>query len=536
LLSTQHIFSLFMGAFLIVTSAPQLSWAQTTPANASASNDKEIYAPDFFAQFQPRTAADMIIRVPGFTITGQDGGGRGFGQANLNVLINGRRPSSKSSGANQILGRIPADNVVQIEIVDGASLDIPGLSGQVANIITKATRKISGNWGYSARAEQGTAPQLLEGNVSIAGSRGDLDFVVSLNSRQFTLSENGFEQFFDGNGVQTQDRIEDVNFRITRPTADVNLTWEPDNGHIANLNLSTSLGNRNQTIIEDFTVLAGDDISGQSLNFGGSDEWIYEIGGDYAIPLGSGTLKLIALNRFENSDSSNRFVNILNGEIPTLSIFENDQDTGETVGRLEYNFKPAPSQDLQISAEGALNFLESDTSVFETGDTEDSLDNVRVEEERAEGNLTHSWNFSDKINFQTSIGAEYSRLSVVSTDEPARNFVRPKGFFTASYKANPKYTFRTRLERAVGQLNFNTFVSTVNFTDDIANAGNNLIVPSQQWNTSLEVQRFDDKVISGTLRLFAEFIEDPIDQILLPDGSQGPGNLGFVEFPNRFTP
>jgi len=146
-----------MGAFLIVTSAPQLSWAQTTPANASASNDKEIYAPDFFAQFQPRTAADMIIRVPGFTITGQDGGGRGFGQANLNVLINGRRPSSKSSGANQILGRIPADNVVQIEIVDGASLDIPGLSGQVANIITKATRKISGNWGYSARAEQGTA-------------------------------------------------------------------------------------------------------------------------------------------------------------------------------------------------------------------------------------------------------------------------------------------------------------------------------------------------------------------------------------------
>ncbi|MEP1231684.1 MAG: TonB-dependent receptor plug domain-containing protein, partial [Litorimonas sp.] len=486
---------------------------------------KEIYLPDFFITFQPRTAEDMIARVPGFTVTGNDAGGRGFGQANLNLLINGRRPSSKSSGANQILGRIPADNVVQIEILDGASLDIPGLSGQVANIITKSTTKLSGNWGYSARWEEGTAPQILEGNLSVAGSRGDLDFVLSVESRQFTVSENGFEQFFNGDGVQTQDRVEDINFRITRPVIDANLTWDPDNGHVANLNLSSSLGNRNQTLVEDFTVLFGDEISGQSQNFSGEDEWVYEVGGDYAFPLGPGTLKIIALNRFENSDSGNRFVNNLNDEIPTLSIFENDQDEGEFIGRLEYNFKPFPKQDLQISVEGAFNFLESDTLFFETGDIEETLENVRVEEERAEGNLTHSWNVSDKLSFQTSLGAEYSRLSVVSTDEPSREFVRPKGFLSASYKVSPKYTLRARAERAVGQLDFGTFVSTVNFTDDIANAGNNLIVPTQQWNTSVEVQRIDDKVLSGTLRLFAEFIEDPIDQILFIDGTQGPGNL-----------
>ena len=82
----------------------------------------------------------------------------------------------------------------------------------------------------------------------------------------------------------------------------------------------------------------------------------------------------------------------------------------------------------------------------------------------------------------------------------------------------------------MGQLDFGTFVSTVNFTEDIANAGNSLIVPTQQWNTSLEVQRFDDSIVSGTLRLFAEFIEDPIDQILFPDGSQGDGNLDSALF------
>ena len=503
-----------------------MAWGQeNAPAAAS-----ESYLPDFFAQFQPRTASDMIERVPGFTVSGQDGSGRGFGQANLNLLINGRRPSSKSSGANQILDRIPAENVVRIDILDGASLDIPGLSGQVANIITETSNKISGNWGYSARFEEGTAPQILEGNLSVTGARGNLDYVVSFESRQFTRTMEGLEQFFDADELQTQDRLEDISTLRTRPTLDVNLTWAPDNGHVANLNLSGGLGNRNDFTIEDFTVLSGDELSGQSQSFRGRDEIEYEIGGDYTLPLGSGSLKLIALNRFENSDRGNRFFEFLEGQDPTLSIFDNDQDEGELIGRVEYNFKPRPKHDLQISVEGALNFLESDTLTFETGDLEDTLENVRVEEQRAETNLTHSWNKSDRLSFQTSLGVEYSRLDVVSADEPARNFVRPKGFFSASYKASPTYTFRARAERSVGQLDFGTFVSTVNFTEDIANAGNSLIVPTQQWNTSLEVQRFDDSIVSGTLRLFAEFIEDPIDQILFPDGSQGDGNLDSALF------
>ena len=506
------------------------AWAQDNAITTATQSTSESYAPDFFTQFQPRTASDMIERVPGFTVSGQDGSGRGFGQANLNLLINGRRPSSKSSGANEILDRIPAENVVRIDILDGASLDIPGLSGQVANIITETSNKLSGNWGYRARFEEGTEPQILEGNISIIGARGNLDYVVSFDSEQFTRTNEGFEQFFDADGVQIQERLEDISTLRTRPTLDVNLTWTPDNGHVANLNLSGGLGNRNDFTIEDFNVLAGDELSGQSQSFRGRDEIEYEIGADYALPLGSGTLKFIGLHGFENSDRSNLFTEFLDGQAPTISLFENDIDEGEFIGRVEYNFKPAPKQDLQISTEGAFNFLESDTVLFETGDIEDTLENVRVEEQRAEANLTHSWNLSERLNFQTSLGAEYSRLAVVSTDEPAREFVRPKGFFSASYKVSPAYTFRARAERAVGQLDFGIFVSTVNFTEDTANAGNSLIVPTQQWNTSLEVQRFDDKVISGTLRLFAEFIEDPIDQILFPDGEQGPGNLDSALF------
>ena len=96
-------------------------------AFAQESSLAQSYTLDYFEQFQPNTAQDMITRVPGFTLQDSDDNQRGFGQASLNILINGRRPSAKSQNANDILGRIPAENVIRIEILDGASLDIPCL-------------------------------------------------------------------------------------------------------------------------------------------------------------------------------------------------------------------------------------------------------------------------------------------------------------------------------------------------------------------------------------------------------------------------
>ncbi|MEO0447492.1 MAG: hypothetical protein AAF191_15575, partial [Verrucomicrobiota bacterium] len=65
-------------------------------------------------------------------------------------MINGQRISSKSTSARETLSRIPATNVERIEIVEGASLDIPGLSGQVANVIATANG-MSGTWTYRHR-------------------------------------------------------------------------------------------------------------------------------------------------------------------------------------------------------------------------------------------------------------------------------------------------------------------------------------------------------------------------------------------------
>jgi outer membrane cobalamin receptor len=122
--------------------APAWAQDQQPPASSAIS---EVYTAQDFARFAPRNALDLIERIPGFDLGGSGGGGgggggggdaaRGFGQADENLLINGERISSKSTSTADQLSRIPIANVVRIEVVDGATLGIPGLSGRVANII-----------------------------------------------------------------------------------------------------------------------------------------------------------------------------------------------------------------------------------------------------------------------------------------------------------------------------------------------------------------------------------------------------------------
>lgn len=129
-------------------------YAQTL---AAPSEDTKTFTIADFEQFAPRTALDMVSQIPGFSISGSDGQ-RGFGQAQENVLINGQRISSKSTSARDALARIPAANVEKIEIVDGSDLDIPGLSGQVANITAKANG-LSGTWNYRQRFRENLRPR-----------------------------------------------------------------------------------------------------------------------------------------------------------------------------------------------------------------------------------------------------------------------------------------------------------------------------------------------------------------------------------------
>ena len=86
-----------IGALLLVAAVPLVE-ASTTKDEAI----RQTYYPEDFSQFVPRSALDLVKQVPGFNID-EGGGDRGFGQADTNVLINGRRVSGKSNGPAEAL-------------------------------------------------------------------------------------------------------------------------------------------------------------------------------------------------------------------------------------------------------------------------------------------------------------------------------------------------------------------------------------------------------------------------------------------------
>jgi len=501
------------------------------PPNSNTESQTQVFKPDYFLQFSPQTAADMVSRLPGFEIRGNEGGERGFGQASLNILINGRRPSSKSSGANQILGRIPANNVTQIEIVDGASLDIPGLSGQVANIIAK-TGELSGNWEYALRFEQGSQPQLGDGEINFSGRRGNLELVGGVDFGQFLFTEDGEEVFFDGAGQLFQNREEKTGFNTQRPRANLNLSLERDNGHFVNLNLSGERRNTNISVFETFEDLTDPIFSGASEARNGTDRDTYEISGDYSLsaPLfgRSGQLKFIALHRGVNFNLSSGFVFDDGEPGQSISVFLREDEEREYIGRAEYNWQTGDTTDWTASIEGVLNTLESKTELSVDG-VADPEEFVEVEETRILGNISRSWALNNKTNLQASIGAEYSVIDVPTSTLEAVSFFRPKGLFSASHSIDERWTLRGQIERAVGQLDFGTFVSTVGLVDGTTTQGNDEIVPEQSWEAELELAKQNPTGLSGRATLFYNLIEDPIDQIpfIDVDGTlnQGPGNL-----------
>src|SRR3954447_10081717 len=147
MLEWRSIRALLWAGSSLAAAAPLM--AQPPVPAARTASAKRVYTPADFARFAPRTAYDMLAQVPSFTIRSADTTERGLGQASENVLINGQRIADKSGGAVDQLKRTSAANVERIEIVEAGSLGIPGLSGQVANIILKSHAKGSGQFSWN---------------------------------------------------------------------------------------------------------------------------------------------------------------------------------------------------------------------------------------------------------------------------------------------------------------------------------------------------------------------------------------------------
>ena len=530
-----------LGAFTLLLSHPagaqdagpsagdSATTAQTPLVQNAAELSARTFTPADFERFAPRTALDMVLQIPGFSIEGGDNGNRGLGQATQNILINGQRVSGKSNDAATSLSRIDAASVIRIELLDGASLDIPGLTGQVANIV------------YSAKAFGGTfvwQPQLrprlednwFAGSVSLSGKAGATDWSVSLANNAQRQGNWGPENLRAPDGTLILVRDEFASNYRDRPRLAASLSRTASNGNILNINAAGELSYSTRRVEGDVSSPAGE--RSRELFLGTEKEWNAELGGDYEFALGAGRLKLIALARNEHSPFVNAFTarDLAPGAVDRGNRFVLTVDEGERIARGEYRWK-AGGGDWQLSLEGAYNTLDSEATLFVRNASGAEVErplpgaSARVTEKRGEAIVSHSRPLTDTLAAQVNFGGEYSVIAVSGANGTSRSFVRPKGSVSLAWSVDPTLTVNAKLERRVDQLNFTDFLASVDVANDTDRSNNPELVPPQRWQIELDATKQLGKW--GSIKPFARFalIEGVVDTIPLSPTEEALGNL-----------
>ncbi|NBP72096.1 MAG: hypothetical protein EBU57_02675, partial [Alphaproteobacteria bacterium] len=329
------------------------------------------YAADYFNEWQPITAQDMLDRIPGLAGGGGPGGrggppggggnpssggrGLGSGSGGTDILIDGKRIAGKNNQTGGLLSRIPADQVQEIQIIRGTSgeLDVRG-SSQVINVVLfEALSSNSVSWETTGTYSQDQT-FTPTGAVALSGQRGDFNYLLSLRSdRRYTHSqtyEHSVLADFAPNDTIYEDRLNtrdnnalSMNFGYNiSPNSSVRM-----NALYAIQDSPTDIDRITRDLRSTPTALTIE----KETNPSDRDNW--EVGGDYEISFANGgRFKLLAIANQNNQDSTrNRFKMDADGLFEKNLFLNSDSTTEERIVRSSYTMDIFTGQSLEFGIE-----------------------------------------------------------------------------------------------------------------------------------------------------------------------------------------
>ena len=503
----------------------QAAVAALPVATATPQQGVISYSPAFFASFQPSNAMEMVNRVPGFSFDGGDDDVRGFGGAGGNVLIDGQRPAAKSDNLENILRRLPSGNIERVDLIRGSAtgIDMQGKS-VLLNIIRKNAGGFRGLASFATNyvVDDGrTAPQMrLEGSGGANGRTWEL----GLSSARFVDDRSG-----DGPRL----RISPTGAPLIRSFVEseggggeVRVTGAfetPLLGGTFRLNGVASL--------EEFDYTEQNRRSfpsvSQELDQFGDDEKEIEVGARFNRSFGpKASLETVLLQRNEDSHFGETFQAPGNGV-----IFAIDATSGESNARTVLKYSWNERLSFEVGAEGAFNWQESETNFVENGIAVVlPAANVRVEETRGEVFGKATWRPTPRWTIEAGLRQEASKITSSGDITLGKTLYFTKPRLAMTWAATPTTQLRGRIEREVGQLDFDDFVADTSFnTGAGVQAGNPDLSPDQAWVGEMTLeQRFWGKgALVVTYRHFE--LKDVIDSapVRSPGGIfDAPANIG----------
>ncbi len=530
------LIGLFTVVFATSSSFAQEADAERQAVDPGDSDSTVVYTADFFAQYNPITASDMLDRIPGLNIFGGGPGGgnnRGLGTGG-NLLINGQRIAGKDNSARDQLDRITAAEVERIEIIRDTSgaLNVRGAS-EVVNIIMTAVPSRSSTTAQLVQRLNHDDTYEVGGSVAWSQQIGNFQALVNLEARPNYENRDNREVRVTPDG-ELLGTLFETNIRDQdEHTLSTNMSYSTG-PHRMQFNALLRDGDHPRPIRRDFVDFTDTGpINSIQEELIDNEQSNWEVGGDYEFSFADGSrlAVLFVLNDEIRNFVRERFQANPASEPLSKNLFiDSKRENKEFIVQTNYNFSLTDSQSLRVGAERANNQLDSSLLIGSSFGSEPPSDEygglsplrsisnlgTHVEEIRYEGFAFHNWTISDRASLESSIVYETSEISQSGVVNKTRDFQFWRPTFDYRYNFADNFRFRGTIRRNVSQLSFSSFAATTNEEDRDrdAFAGNPELEPETSWNyeAELEYRLPNDAGVLST-SLFYSDIDNKIGRI-----------------------
>jgi hypothetical protein len=534
-----------MAALALTTGA--VGQPTTSAEPAAKDGRKTVYEAAFFAQYAPRSAYDIVQRVPGFTLdlgaTQTQQGSvdvRGFAGTAGNVVINGARPSTKAETLDVTLARIPAQQVIRVELGPGDlyGSDYAGKS-QVLNVVLSQQAGIDGNVTASAkRWSTGYVNTDIQASASIR--RGPSTINLSAGTGRNRQLEEGTDTLTDpatGELVQfrrkhnsyfNKDPFLSASWALERGSDDairLNARWQPS---------SFDLFQRNRVTPSD--APQHDDNLIQTYR-----DPILELGGDVTRPFASGAIKFVALATRRKRHDVDDYIQrngLIDSNAAVVGGFEQSirAQRNETIGRLSWTRSNLLGFSFEAGGEASYNTLDDKVDLFAIDKIgqkvriELPIANATVKEKRGEVYVNIGKTLSPSLRIDGGVNYELSSLKVRGDAMADRTLKFLKPNLTLDWKPGSGWHTQFSVKRTVAQLDFYDFISFGELSTNRVNGSNADLQPQRSWEfrASIEHPVLGDGLFK--LDLGRDLVSLLQDRILIFDEEgnafDAPGNLG----------
>ena len=518
--------------------------AAAQPVRTDQASRTTVYDAAYFAQFAPRTAYDIVQHVPGFQLdlgSTQSATGsvdvRGFAGTAGNVVLNGSRPPTKAETLDTTLQRIPAQQVIRVELGPGDiyGSDYAGKS-QVLNIVLSDAGGFDGNITASAtRRYQGFIQPNVSGNAVL--KRGPSTFNLSAGTGFNKQFEEGTDTLVDtATGDLVEFRRKHNSYANKNPfvagsyvldngsnkTIRINGRWQPSRFDLFQSNRVTPSNGpaHDDNLIQDY-----------------SDPLI-ELGGDLTRPLAGGAIKFVGLATRRKRNDVDTYIQrdglivdggqVNGGFDQTIKARRN-----ENLGRLIWTRPNLAGFSFEAGAEASYNTLDDHVDLDEIDENgnrvpiELSIANATVKEKRGEAYVSVGKTLSPALRLDGGVNYEFSNLQVRGDAIADRRLKFLKPNITLDWKMGKGWHNQLSVKRTVAQLDFYDFISVGDLSTTRINGGNADLVPQRTWEfrASVDHALFGDGLFK--LDLGHDLVSMLQDRILICDEVDHPGDPKF---------